>query len=85
MLFVKKCQSAFPARGKEAEALLLRHSTLSRRPEAGEAEDTLEQAPLTSAFFCCVTPSLVLTFRSLNRAGQPGVLALSGVKGSVLN
>lgn len=87
MLFVKKCQSAFQARGKKADALLprQRRPSSNRRPEAGVVGDTQAlQTPLTSGFFSREAPILP-GHSDLWKELQDQVTVLSGVEGGIPN
>lgn len=87
MLFVKKCQSAFQARGKKADALLPRQRRPSSkgRPEAGVLGDTQAlQTLLTSGFFS--REVLILPGHSgLWKELQDQVTVPSGVEGGIPN
>lgn len=73
MLFVKKCQSAFQARGKRADTLLPRQGRQRADADGAAREkcggDTLEtHAPLTSGFFSREPPGPAWTRTSLEGA-----------------
>ena len=87
MLFVKKCQSAFQARGKRTDTLLPRQGRQRADADGAAREecggDTLEMhAPLTPGFFSREPPGPAWTRTSLEGAGGPGASGLSGVRGS---